>query len=251
MSVGPHDTGPSLHAKPATWRAWLMREIGPVTAVLVLAGGGLAFLGLADEVSEGGTRGFDEAILFGLRSAGDPNNPLGPKWLEIAAADVTAFGSVTGLTLVVVLVAGFFAAYRRWRETAILIAAPLTGTLISQWTKHIFGRERPPMALHAVEVMNPSFPSGHAMLSAVVYLTLAVLVARFTDRREVKTYALAAGVVVTLLVGVSRVYLGVHWPSDVLAGWSLGAAWALAWWVGEWLWERGWRPRLKAPYHKT
>ena len=245
MATQAHDTGPPPGARSSTWRSWLLREIGPVTAMLVLAGGGMAFLAIADEVSEGDTRAFDTAILYALRTAGDPTNPLGPKWLEISAADITAFGSVTGLTLIVLLVAGFFAAYRRWREAAILIAAPLTGTVISQWTKQLFGRERPPMALHAVEVMNPSFPSGHAMLSAVVYLTLAVLVARFTDRTRVKTYALAAGTFVALLVGISRVYLGVHWPSDVLAGWSLGAAWALAWWLGEWLWERGWRPRMK------
>src|SRR5436190_583412 len=81
--------------------------------------------------------------------------------------------------------------------------APLSGTLVSQWLKHLFGRERPPLALHAVEVANSSFPSGHAMLSAVVYLTLAVLISRFTDRRAVKTYAIAAGVALTLLVGAS------------------------------------------------
>jgi undecaprenyl-diphosphatase len=238
MASPTHDTGPSVHAKPAAWRAWLLREIGAVVAMLVLAGGALAFLGLADEVGEGDMRAFDAAILYGLRQAGDPNTPLGPHWLQTAAADITAFGSGAGLTLIVVLVAGFFAAWRRWREAAILIAAPLSGVLVSQWTKAFFDRERPPDALHAVEVVSPSFPSGHALLSAVVYLTLAVLVARFTDRRRVKTYALAAGVVVTLLVGISRVYLGVHWPSDVLAGWSLGAAWALVWWFGEWLWER-------------
>jgi undecaprenyl-diphosphatase len=113
----------------------------------------------------------------------------------------------------------------------LLIAASATGALVSQGLKQLFGRERPPLALHAVEVVNPSFPSGHAMLSAVVYLTLAVLIARFAERRRVKAYALAAGVALTLLVGASRVFLGVHWPSDVLAGWSLGAAWALAWWL--------------------
>jgi undecaprenyl-diphosphatase len=238
MAAQIQDTGPPPNARPSTWRAWLLREIGAVVAMLVLAGGGLAFIALADEVGEGDLHAFDAAVLYGLRQAGDPNTPLGPHWLQAGAADITAFGSGAGLTLIVVLIAGLFAAYRRWREAAILIAAPLSGVLVSHWAKAFFARERPPAALHAVEVVSPSFPSGHALLSAVVYLTLAVLVARFTERRAIKTYALAAGVVVTMLVGVSRVYLGVHWPSDVLAGWSLGAAWALAWWLGEWSFER-------------
>src|SRR5689334_4670671 len=199
MSGAIHDTGPPVQAAPATWRDWLLREIGAVTAMLVLAGGGLAFLALADEVGEGDTRGFDAAILYSLRAAGDPTQPLGPHWLQTAAADITAFGSGAGLTLIVVLIAGLFAAWRRWREATILVLAPLSGVLVSTWTKSIFARERPPAALHAVEVVSPSFPSGHALLSAVVYLTLAVLIARFTDRRAVKTYALAAGIAVTLL----------------------------------------------------
>ncbi|MDB5452990.1 MAG: phosphoesterase PA-phosphatase related [Caulobacteraceae bacterium] len=230
----PHDVGPPRKAHRAAWRDWLLREIGPVAAVLVVTVGLWLFLVVADEMGEGETARIDRAILFGLRQAGDPHLPLGPKWLHVAAADVTSFGSVTGLTLIVALIAGYFAAFRRYREALILVAAAASGSLVSQALKQFFGRERPPMVLHAVEVMNPSFPSGHAMLSAVVYLTLAVLIARFSDSKRVKAYSLGAGIVMTLLVGASRVYLGVHWPSDVLAGWSLGAAWALAWWLLAW-----------------
>lgn len=237
-TVPPPNTGPAARRGAGAWRAWMAREIGAVAALLVVAAGGLAFFGLADEVMEGDTRDLDHAILYGLREAADPSNPLGPRWLQTAAADVTALGSITDLTLIVAIVAGAFAAMRRFREAAILIAAPLSGMLVSQLVKHLVGRERPPMALHAVEVMNPSFPSGHAMLSAVVYLTLAALLARFSERRRLKAYAVCAGALLTLLVGMSRVYLGVHWPSDVLAGWSLGAAWALAWWLAVWAWER-------------
>jgi undecaprenyl-diphosphatase len=237
-SVPAHDVGPPPTAKPRAWRQWLMREIGPVAAVLVVTIGLWLFLVVADEMGEGDTGRIDHAILYGLRQAGDPHTPIGPHWLHLAAADITAFGSVTGLTVLVALIAGFFAAFRRYREAMILIAAPASGSLVSQALKHFFGRERPPAVLHSVEVMNPSFPSGHAMLSAVVYLTLAVLIARFSDRKRVKAYSLFAGVAMTLMVGSSRVYLGVHWPSDVLAGWSLGAAWALAWWLAAWALER-------------
>jgi undecaprenyl-diphosphatase len=242
-----HDLGPSTRAKPRDWRQWLVREIGPVAAVLVVAIGLWIFLGVADEMGEGDTTTFDHAIMYGLRSAGSPHNPIGPHWLELAAADVTSFGSVTGLTLIVGLIAGFFAAFRRYREALILLAAPISGALLSNWLKLFFNRDRPPSELHAVEVINPSFPSGHAMLSAVVYLTLAVLISRFSNRKRVKAYSLAVGVVMTLLVGTSRVYLGVHWPTDVLAGWSLGAAWALAWWLAAWAVERFSPVNLRPP----
>jgi undecaprenyl-diphosphatase len=109
---------------------------------------------------------------------------------------------------------------------------------ISQGLKQLFGRERPELVYRAVEAANPSFPSGHAMLSAVVFLTLGALAARFAPRRRVKALALGAAVLLSLRVGASRIYLGVHWTSDVLAGWSLGAAWAMACWVAAWAWER-------------
>jgi Membrane-associated phospholipid phosphatase len=104
-----------------------------------------------------------------------------------------------------------------------------------------FDRERPDAALRAVEVMNPSFPSGHAMLSAVVFLTIGVLSAHFARQKRVKLYVVSAAAVATLLVGLTRIYLGVHWPSDVLAGWSLGAAWALSCWLCATALERPWR----------
>jgi len=247
MPASAPNIGPSRYARLKTWRTWLMREIGPVVAILIVAIGLWIFLGVADEMGEGDTMAFDHAIMYGLRSAGSPHNPIGPDWLEIAAADITSFGSVTGLTVIVALIAGYFAAFRRYREALILIAAPISGSMLSNWLKLYFNRDRPPLELHAVTVINPSFPSGHAMLSAVVYLTLAVLIARFSDRRRVKIYSLAMGVTMTLVVGMSRVYLGVHWPTDVLAGWSLGAAWALAWWLAAWALERFSPLTLRSP----
>ena len=154
--------------------------------------------------------------------------------------DVTALGSVTVLSLVVLFVAGLFAALRRWREAGMLVLAAGGGVALSQALKALFGRARPDAALQLVDAINASFPSGHAMLSAVVWLTLGALTARFVQRRRVKVFALAGAALVTVLVGISRVYLGVHWPSDVLAGWSLGAAWALAWWLAAQALDRRW-----------
>jgi undecaprenyl-diphosphatase len=156
---------------------------------------------------------------------------IGPDWLHVAAIDVTALGSLAVLSLLILLAFALLASLRRWSEGVLLVAGAGGGLLISQGLKLVFGRERPDLAYRAVEAVNASFPSGHAMLSAVVFLTLGVLAARFSDRRRVKVLAMSAAVLISLLVGVSRIYLGVHWASDVLAGWCVGAAWAMLCWL--------------------
>jgi undecaprenyl-diphosphatase len=221
-------------------------ELGALAALLVLAGGALAFLDLSGDVAEGDTRAFDMAVLRALRLPGDPSGLVGPPWLHVAAADVTALGSVTVLGLFVVLAVALMLCLKRWSEALVVLAGAGGGVAISQGLKQLFGRERPEMVYRAVEAANPSFPSGHAMLSAVVFLTLGALAARFAPRRRVKALALGAAVLLSLLVGASRVYLGVHWTSDVLAGWSVGAAWAMACWLAAWAWGRWVRPRSDA-----
>jgi undecaprenyl-diphosphatase len=84
--------------------------------------------------------------------------------------------------------------------------------------------------MHGSIVTSASFPNGHSMLAAVVYLTIGALIARFRPDPRVKIYALTLAAITTILVGISRVYLGVHWPTDMLAGWMIGAAWALICW---------------------
>jgi undecaprenyl-diphosphatase len=218
----------------------VFREIGAVLALLAVAVCAWVFLEIVDEVVEGETDSVDRHIVVALRT-GDGNDPLGPKWLEMAAADMTALGSTSVLVLVVAFVAGLFAMLRRRREALLVVAAASGGTALSIGLKALFDRERPDAALRAVEVMNPSFPSGHAMLSAVVFLTIGVLSAHFAQRKRVKVYVVAAAVTVALLIGLTRVYLGVHWPSDVLAGWTLGAAWALGCWLAARALDQPWR----------
>lgn len=227
----------------AHWIDRARRELWPIGVLLVLAFMANGFLSIADEVGEGETHTFDRVILYGLRDA--EGVPIGPHWLQIAAADITALGSVTDLGLVVLLVMLVFLGLRRWREALVLVLASGGGLALSQGLKLLYGRERPPMSLHAVEVVNASFPSGHAMLSAAIFLTLGALMARFTPMKRFKALALATAVVLTVLIGLSRVYLGVHWPTDVLAGWCIGSAWAALWWLLAYAWERRW-PELGA-----
>jgi undecaprenyl-diphosphatase len=108
-----------------------------------------------------------------------------------------------------------------------LIASSVSGLVLSLVLKNAFDRPRPSLVPHLSHVYTSSFPSGHSMLSAVVYLTLATLVASVVKRPLLKVYVLLLGMSLTLVVGISRVYLGVHYPTDVVAGWIAGLFWAL------------------------
>jgi undecaprenyl-diphosphatase len=197
-------------------------------AGLCLIGGALwAFAELADEVEDGESHAFDKANLLALRNPSNPEDPIGPRWLELVARDITSLGGTVVLTLVTLATLGFLLMTRK-RGAALLVAVSVAGgTLLSSLLKSGFDRPRPDLVPHAVEVSSASFPSGHAMLATVTYLTLGALLVQVQERRHVQVYLLSWGILLSLLVGASRIYLGVHWPTDVLAGWCVGAAWAL------------------------
>jgi undecaprenyl-diphosphatase len=209
-------------------------------AVILAASVLFAFATFANAVLRGGTRAFDEQLLVALRTPGNLADPIGPIWFEEMMRDFTAMGSTGVLTLMVLAIAGFLAMTRKGNSALFVLAAVIGGTLLSQTMKWAYARPRPDLVPHGAEVYSASFPSGHSMMSAVVYLTLGALLARTQQGRVVKAYVLFVAVVVTVLVGISRVYLGVHWPTDVLAGWALGGVWALlCWLVMTWLQTRG------------
>jgi undecaprenyl-diphosphatase len=211
-----------------------------LAAVVLGAAALLAFATLANAVGRGSTRAFDEWLLLALRVPGDLADPIGPLWFEEMARDVTALGSTGVLTIMVLSIAGFLAMTRKAHAALFMLASVIGGTILSQTLKFAYARPRPELVPHHAEVYTASFPSGHSMMSAVVYLTLGALLARTQADRAVKTYVLAIAVTLTVLIGASRVYLGVHWPTDVLAGWTLGSLWALlCWMVMLWLQSRG------------
>jgi undecaprenyl-diphosphatase len=231
---------PSGRKLVSQWLQLGRREIGPLAAVLLAAGSALAFGKLAEEVLEGDTRTFDRTMLLALRDPADLSDPVGPVWVEEMARDVTSLGGTAVLVLVPVAVIGFLLMVRK-RGAALLVLGSIGGgVLLSTILKNVFERTRPDLVPHAVHVYTASFPSGHAMLSAVTYLTLGALLTRVQPQRRVKAYLLTVAVVLTVLIGVSRVYLGVHWPTDVLAGWCIGSAWAMLCWLAAlWLQRRG------------
>jgi undecaprenyl-diphosphatase len=193
---------------------------------------------LAAEVFEGDIQRFDERVLRWFRQADEPALAIGPRWLRNAALDVTALGSASVLGLTVAGIAGFLFLQGLHRMTVFVLLASVGGWVLSNALKIVIGRPRPGVVPYLREVSTMSFPSGHALTSAAVYLTLGALLMRATDRRATKLYCMAAAMAVTLLVGTSRVYLGVHYPTDVLGGWMIGMSWALLCWMLERLMER-------------
>jgi undecaprenyl-diphosphatase len=238
--------GQRVAARAATslWRAPLglgtRRELAVLVALALVASAIWGFAELADEILEGETHAFDERILLALRNTADPSDPLGPGWLEELMRDVTALGSMGILAFITLAAAGFLALDRKAHAALFVLVAVGGGMLLGTLLKIGFDRPRPDLVPHETIVHTPSFPSSHAMLAAVVYLTLGALLARVQPRRLLKLYLLGLAILLTVAVGVSRVYLGVHWPTDVLAGWAIGAGWALLCWAAVlWLQREG------------
>ncbi|MBP1149964.1 phosphatase PAP2 family protein [Methylocaldum sp. RMAD-M] len=212
------------------------REFRTLVLMLLTGAGIWGFIELADEVAEGQTRAVDTAILLALRNPADPTDPIGPRWVEEMFRDFTALGGVGVIVFITLGVAGYLALLRKRRTVLLLAIAVVGGLLVNTLLKLGFDRPRPDLVPHGAYVYTASFPSGHAMLATATYLTLGALLARVLPDRRTKFFVLTMAVVLCLLVGFSRVYLGVHWPSDVAAGWMIGAAWALIWWlVARWL----------------
>jgi undecaprenyl-diphosphatase len=206
--------------------------VAPAVLVAVAAVGVYAFLSIAEEVAEGEVRAWDEALFLALRNPADTAQPFGPPWLQEAALEITALGGYAIIVLALAAVTGLLLVTRRYGPALYAVLSVGSGALVSHFFKGFYGRPRPDLVDHLDVVHTASFPSGHAMMSTVAYLTLAALVVHFFEDLRVRAYVLAAALFISVIVGISRVYLGVHWPSDVAAGWALGAAWAcLAWLV--------------------
>jgi undecaprenyl-diphosphatase len=211
----------------------LLRSMELIVLLALLAGAGslLLFLMVAEEVHEGEWQHFDALVLRSLRDPDNLHQPIGPPWGVEAARDVTALGSFSLLTLLVLMVLGYLLLSRRTHAAIVVLVAVVGGGLLSDGLKALFARPRPDIVPHLAQVSSASFPSGHSMLSAVVYLTLGALLARLVRQRSLKLYFLTMAVLLTLLVGFTRVYLGVHYPTDVLGGWTAGLAWAILCWL--------------------
>ncbi|MDF0490525.1 phosphatase PAP2 family protein [Sphingomonas sp. H39-1-10] len=211
--------------------AFVKREATLIVAFIIVAAALLVVIRLGSEIREDGTSDFDRWLLLSLRQPRNLAVPIGPAWLQPVLVDITALGGATALTLLTVSVVGYLLAAKKWTTAALIAAATISGSLIGQLLKVSFARARPTIVPHFVEIHSLSYPSGHATNSAVVFLTLGVLLARAQTARATRIYVLVAAMLFTALIGCSRVYNGVHWPTDVIAGWVIGGSWALLWWA--------------------
>jgi undecaprenyl-diphosphatase len=202
-------------------------EIAAVSALFIVAVGVLTFFEIADGMADG--QATDQMILAWMQPvAGEPR---GPWWLREAAADLTSLGGISVLSLFALIAFTFLLIQRKRLSALLLVVGLIGGVGLSEGLKAIFERARPPAAYQAVETLNASFPSGHALLSTVFYLTLGVMLTRAFAQNHFKAFVLGAAILIALLIGLTRVYLGAHWASDVFAGWSVGAAWAMVLWL--------------------
>lgn len=210
-------------------------------ALGVIAAGAWVFSELAEVVLDGRARSVDEWLLRWFRDPDDLADPVGGVAIEEAVRDVTALGGTTVTTLITLFATSYLMLARQRRTALFIIVAVLSGVAMTFALKAGFDRPRPELVPHGMHALSASFPSGHAATSALVYLTLAALITQTMPQRRLKVFLVAAAALVTLAVGLSRVYLGVHWPTDVLAGWTIGTAWAIACWLLESDFrQRGW-----------
>jgi len=197
----------------------LLRARWTLLAALGTASIGL-FLKLTRELTEGELDAFDRTLLQQVISLRTPA-------LNGVAVDLTALGSVTVLTLIVTVAACLFALGRHWGSVSQLLLATLGGAIGSTLLKRVLERERPPEVGRLVHVASFSYPSGHSLASATIYLTLAILAARRMSLPSARKIVIVFALLLAITVGMSRAYIGVHYPSDIAAGLSLGAGWAL------------------------
>ena len=199
--------------------------------------GALAFfVALAANAPQGTYVPLELQLMRDMRHGG---HPVGPTWLAGAVRDLTALGSAIDIFLMIVLIFAYLCLTRRYGFALWLVAATSGGEVLNTALKGLFDRPRPEAELHLVAVTSTSFPSGHAMAAAIFYLTVGLILVRLATRRREKVFFMATAVLLTGLAGFSRVYLGVHYPTDVLAGWAAGAAWALSCcFVADWLARR-------------
>ena len=186
---------------------------------------------VAQIVLEGKSSAFDRSIILAFREPGNLSAPIGPAWVQEAARDLTSLGSIIVLVIITAAVAGYLFLARKQTAAWLMLFAVFGGIALSDLLKFAFARPRPDFVVPAARVFTTSFPSGHATLSAITYLTIAALLARSQSSPKIGRYFIVLAALLTILVGISRIYLGVHYPTDVVGGWCIGAAWALGCWV--------------------
>ncbi len=222
MTTAGPSTGQTLKSAARRVEAQMLGAFMAITAALA------GFAALAAEAREGDISRMDRVILLAFRAPGHLDTALGPRWVQEAARDITALGGFTVLTLIAIAATALLLIHRRRAQAAVFAGTVILAQIVSGGLKTFVDRPRPALVPHLDLVYSSSFPSGHAMMTPVVYLTLAAVLSAAERPLGAKIMLLGGATLLVVAVGVSRVYLGVHWPTDVLGGWALGSAIALA-----------------------
>jgi undecaprenyl-diphosphatase len=207
-----------------------LNEVRLLLIILSALAGILIFISIADEVVKGETQHFDNYILRSLREPDNISQPAFPDWVTAAMKDITALGSAAVIVLFTLIITGYLLLQKKYYWLWLVLIATVGGALLVWGLKEFIGRTRPTVVTHLLEEKSLSFPSGHSMMSAIVYLTQATLLSRIEKNRKVKIYIISTALLLIFLIGISRVYIGVHYPTDVMAGWVAGISWALLCW---------------------
>ncbi len=203
-----------------------VRWVAAVTGIALIV-----FIATALAVSNGMTAAIDRSLMLELREPANRSDPIGPSWFEEAAAEFTTLGGYTVIATFAIVAALGLVIVGQWRATVFLGASLISGVGVSTLAKQLFERSRPNLVDHLDTVTTWSFPSAHALFGMLAWLTMATVLARFVRNNKFRAYIVSVAATIGLLIGLSRIYLGVHWPSDVLAGWALGIAWAGTCWL--------------------
>ena len=187
-------------------------------ATIAIAGTAL-FVELASHVRSGATQTFDDGVMRWMAAHRI-------EWIERSLLEITSLGTGLVVMVIVAISALFLVATQHRFSAFLLLVASGGGIVLNAILKSSFDRQRPRLFEWLTEPSSSSFPSGHAMSSAIVYFTVAYLIARLERRRWMRALTITIALLLVLLISVSRLYLGVHYPSDVIAGVIIGLAWA-------------------------
>lgn len=190
-----------------------------------------AFFYLGAEIGEGDTGTFDRRLISLLRTSDSVGEPIGPAWFKDSMRDVTALGGFTFLVLMTIVVVLSLLFHRKRREGIIVAATAIGAQFSIEIFKLLYDRPRPGRLLPPIHAYTASFPSGHTTESTALFLIVATVIATLEAKDNTKILAYTVAIFVIVAIGFSRVYLGMHWPTDVLGGWVLGTVWALVAWI--------------------
>jgi undecaprenyl-diphosphatase len=184
------------------------------------------FVVLAVLVTAGHTSTLDEAGVLLFRSPADPDIPIGGESFSFIIANLTHLGDSIVLAIISVI-AAFILYRKKGTHAAVWFSIAASGSfIITAVAKMAFGRERPDIVEPLVTAISGSFPSGHTLRSAVVYTLVAYLLVRYKIKSQ-KNIIITMALLIILINGISRMYLGVHWPTDILGAWLIAAFWLL------------------------